>query len=397
MRINESDFNYFDAIENSIELDTQIAIAEMTLDFRHWLVDNGYLLEAATDSNKDYMQWKVNKSNAVKNNVARVIQYATQQAAKNNMFLERNREIILNSKRFPVKPGNDLKNAPNYMMALQRISAPVSATIGSLNLAKVDAENGPQSNGALKQTLIHSYREGDFVQFAKAYYYGADNKRINMDTNQVTSLLQTAFQYCYQYPARMRGVQTDAQGIISYINKDPSTGQVDAATQSDLSALRATQMQNAAQNMNRASTNPYRNAGQVNADTNYELFFGDHFKDLEPLDEADVTKPENSKTTVNDKQTATTAKNTSQSPNGAPVDTKALVSAKHKTACEIIEDCFNAKITAMGMLYRDFIFILRNHVASYKGVEAGNEGQNQQPTAPTRNNQAQLAPNTTQK
>lgn len=390
MRINESDFSYYDAMVTSMEANTSILINEMAIEFQNWLSSNGYIIEAAANTKQAAVEWKLNKANSIKNNIARAIQYASEQAAKNNIFLERNREVLLNVKKYPVKPDNELKNAPNYAMALQRLSSPISSSIGSINLAKVDPENNPNTNGWLKQNIIHTYRGGDFSQFCKAYFYGTDNKRVNMNTNQVTMLLQEAFQYCYQYAARMRGAQTDAQGIISYINKDPNTGQVAAATQTDLSKIQANQQQNAAQNMGRASTNPMRNAGQVNADTNMELFMADHFgADWDTLNEADVTKPQTN--TTQQSQAAINQQNASKptSPNGAPVDNSSLAIAKHRAVCEIIEECFNAKITAMGMIYRDFMFIMRSHVASYKGPSEGNVVGSQRVQ---QTNQNQLAP-----
>ena len=381
MRINELAIDYYDAIEQAIEEDTKLAIDEMTSEFRSWLSSNGYLLEAANDTKQSQEQWKISKTNALKNNIARAIQYATQQSSKDNLFLERNKEIILNVKKYPVKPGNEIKNAPNYMNAIQRLAIPISASIGSINLAKVDPENGPQANGWLKQNLIHGYRGGDFIQYAKAFYYGAEGKRMNLNTNQASSLLQTAFQYCYQYPARMRGAQTDVNGIISYINKDPSTGQVAQTTNSDLAKIAANQAQQAGQNLGRASTNPYANAGMVNADTSFELFMADHFgSDWQSLNEADVTKQQTpTGNTINPMQTNKNqqVESNSKSPNGAPVNNTALAIAKHRAVCDLIEQCFNAKITAMGMVYRDFIFIMRAHIASYKGPAEANRGQMQ--------------------
>jgi hypothetical protein len=134
-----------------------------------------------------------------------------------------------------------------------------------------------------------------------------------------------------------------------------------------------------------------RNAGQVNADTNMELFMADHFgTDWDTINEADVTQPQSSANiqqnkAIKNQQDASKP----QSPNGAPVDNTSLAIAKHRAVCEIVEDCFNAKITAMGMIYRDFMFIMRNHVASYKGPNEGNLV-GQQRTQQV--NQNQLAP-----
>ena len=45
MRINESDFSYYDAMVTSMEANTSILINEMVIDFQNWLSSNGYIIE----------------------------------------------------------------------------------------------------------------------------------------------------------------------------------------------------------------------------------------------------------------------------------------------------------------------------------------------------------------
>ena len=47
-------------------------------------------------------------------------------------------------------------------------------------------------------------------------------------------------------------------------------------------------------------------------------------------------------------------------------DTHQISSKRKQIACDILQDAYNAKITAMGLIYRDFINIMKNHVSNYK-------------------------------
>ena len=47
-------------------------------------------------------------------------------------------------------------------------------------------------------------------------------------------------------------------------------------------------------------------------------------------------------------------------------NTNQITSKRKQIACDILQDAYNAKITAMGLIYRDFINIMKNHVSNYK-------------------------------
>ena len=71
--------------------------------------------------------------------------YSNKQINKNRAFLENHKEMILNSKKYPVKGSTVIQNAPLYDQALQRISRPLSNGLIGINLEKVEI-SGEQEN-----------------------------------------------------------------------------------------------------------------------------------------------------------------------------------------------------------------------------------------------------------
>ena len=51
-------------------------------------------------------------------------------------------------------------------------------------------------------------------------------------------------------------------------------------------------------------------------------------------------------------------------PSGVPVNNAALLQKKKEIACKIVRDAFAAKLSALGMVYHDFIFLIKNHIAT---------------------------------
>ena len=394
MLMTES-LNYFNAVDYLEDIKVDEAIAQMNEDFKNWLIDN-YFLEAAPNNTQQLQQdkipWQQQMITSIKQIVGQTAQWAYQQMPGDQEFMQQARDIILNTKQYPVKPTTAIKNATNYQSALQRLSMPLSTGLKGFDLSKVDDD--AKANVALKKSLIPSYDgKSDFTQYAKLYYYGGEKNRANLSAQQVGMLLNTAFQFCQSYNTRIQSIQTDVNGIVNFIQQDPSSGQLKQQTQSDLSQIQQMQRNQAAQIQGMASTNPGANAGTtrpVNADTNFEYFMEHYFgpnwqelteaggsnKGVSPVTNPQQSKPTPPQTTSTPPQNASIVQQAKQDqmPNGAPVDTNALAQRKQQIAAGIVRDALAAKMAALSMVYRDFMFLMRTHVASYKGAAAANHG-----------------------
>ena len=401
--------DYFDAVAYIARIRFREDIVNMNEEFKEWMIQEGFYQEDVSQQSqsqqKPKVPWQQELIGSIKTMVGQTMEYTFKQMPGDQQFLEDFREMILNVKQFPPKPNEAIKNATNYQAAIQRISSPISTGLQGLDLSKI--EDNEKANIALKKQLVPSYDgKSDFAQFAKLYYYGGEGARANLNPRQVAQLLQLAFQYCQSYQTRVQSIQTDVNGIVNFIQTDPSTGQIQQQTQQDLSKI---QQQQAAQqrtaNQGMASTSPAANAGvgniarPVNADTDYSLFMQHYFgTDWQSLNEADppvsgnkkvspVTNPQETKPVVTPPNTGQQA-NDSKRPHGAPVDANLLAKRKQEVVARIVRDALAAKLAAMSMVYRDFMFLMRTHVAVYRGAQAANHGQ-----APQQQTQQQAPPN----
>ena len=443
MHLNESPLEY-DPIVNGIRMDTDIEIGLQNEEFKNWLIDEGYYLTEETQQNW-YIKWKAATIQALKTNTQNFINYSDEQIQNNSSWLEKYKGIVLNFQKYPVKKEMGIKNAPNYMVALQRISRPVSNSLNGLNLSRIEIsddqvtteaatpdtnnqqtqpnnqtnqstviqpktintnnnqqKNQDEDNAWLKKMIIPIYDgRNSFVEEAKAYYYGTD-KRSNLPSGKLQPLMKSFVEYCSNYNTTIRSINNDLNGIIAFINKNPATGAVQTNTNSDLQTMMAAQG-----NGGKASTNPNANSQQVNADTNYSLFLDKYFSDI--LNEVDgtytqkpmpqirpvqqtsqaptasttktadntykvnTTTPNNSHQQNTDKNTNNNTSNNDNTNkdinnlNKKAADQGALEAKRKQIACNIIKDAYNAKITCMGLLYRDFMNIMESHVTSYIG------------------------------
>lgn len=413
--------NEFNPIIDGIIQEAMIDIAMQNEEFKQWLIENGYVTLSEETQSQGYLKWKQATATGMKATLDKFLSYSNKQINKNRQFLEQNKEIILNSKKYPVQGNTVIQNAPVYDQALQRISRPVSNGLIGINLEKVEitgeqenqvsmgeAQEQQQAQGGtvsqatansqqttteaenlwLKKMLVPGYSgKVSFVEGAKAYFYGSDS-RVNMNIKAVQQLLPKAYQYCYNYNRNAHSTQTDLNGIISFINKDPLTNQ------QQTQAATAQQAQQAGQNNGMASTNPVANTA-VNAAVEAEYFFNRY--GLQEVDQATVStvnrpiapaRSVNTSQQTNQTQQAYTQNRVDTTTNQQGQNTKQqddantkkkektkekqaksqaqLLAKKKQVAVELVRDAFNAKLTAMGLVYRDFINIMTNHVNSYR-------------------------------
>lgn len=378
-----SSFEYYDPEESWIEFRTFLEVAENNFEFESWLIENEYyLVEAVVDPSQAHQQWKNNTITKVKTTLQQFAQFSLQQIAKDQRLLQINRELCMNMKRFPPKQNISMKSAPNYSAAMNRLSTPIGTHLASIDFSKIDTNGkNPKVNMQIKKAILPPYDgNSDFKQFAKNYFYGADGNRIDLNNQQCAQILPLAYQYCTTYESKLNSLESEINTLINFINTDPSDGSTKPVNQQQLQMAQQQNIMNNTQNQ--ASTNPAANAAgmarPVNADTNFEYFMNYYFDE-------DVNTPVTQQQTISGRKPVnpvqatpkTNTPGTSQPPNS-----KSLMYKRKQVAADIAIDAFNAKISAFGMIYHDFIYLLRAHIAAYKGAVAGNEGRVQQQMQP---------------
>lgn len=317
-----------------------------------------------------YLKWKDRIINSLKTNTDNFLKYTNQQIKENGSFLEQNREVILNSGKYPANFKNPIKNAPNYQEAIRRLSRPVSNSLSGLNLNKIEIQdnqvsiydtndNTAESNVWFRKLIIPIYDgKNSFIKTAKAYFYGSE-KRYNLNIQEIQRILSIGFKFCYNYNRTSKSINTDLMNLISFINRNPVSGiQQNPTTVSDLQAIKNNQYNNSL----KASTNPNRNV--IHADTDYSYFMSNYFGDILNEDQIEKIKIQNQIKDTNKEKVDTNQLN--NKPKIDNTNTNQISSKRKQIACDILQDAYNAKITAMGLIYRDFINIMKNHVSNYK-------------------------------
>ena len=406
----------FDAQLESLSYIKDLMLEDINLDFYDWLKENEYsniseeLFQEMININTT--QWRASMMTLIKGNLDKFKNYSNQQIQKNAGWLQQYRDYILNRQTYPVQPTMHINSAPNYVEALQRVGKPISSNLSSIDLDRIETDSkdlnkdgkmsssekqvGNKANLFVKKMFINTYDGSQpYDTYAKMYYYGKD-KQIDLRARDIQELLPRAFQYVSNYNAMIRAMEVDANGIISYLNKNPVTGNQDKTiTQSDLAMMQNQQAANRANRAGMASTN-----ASVNADTDYQAFMKYFFSDI--LDEA-ITTASNSGSagTVGNTQTADTTasakgssstftrpkiqqgeiqndnKASSRNDDQDKQSNDAELYKKKKVVCDIVRDAYNAKITACGMLYRDMMYIMKTHVQTYLKAQQKKERKEQ--------------------
>ena len=385
--------DFFNAISESCEYDAILDMIQENRDMLLWMYENGYIsqeyFEEAENSGND--QWRLDNITAIKANLKKFKDYANNQGKQNNEWLIQNRDYIIDQQKYPVKSGANIQNAPTYTSAFARIKKPLSSNISGIDIKRVtildtkannlqgDAKKQAdyKNNLWFKKMLVTDYNgQGPFDKFARDYYYGID-KKVNLQSQDIQQLLPKAYNFCTTYNALIKSLETDVNGIINYINKNPITGnQEPTLSQAQLAA-----------NKNASDVNKSNTQGMatkpVNADTDYSLFRSTYFKDL--LSEDDQTKTSTATPKMsfssNSSNDGTTQDGSNQPQNQSkpkqdPEDSETVVYNKKKLVCDILKQALNAKMTAAGMLYRDLFSYMQSHVNSYS--KKTNQNQNNQ-------------------
>lgn len=405
--------DFFNAISESCEYDAILDMVQENRDMLLWMYENGYIsqeyFEEAENSGND--QWRLDNITTIKANLKKFKDYANNQGKQNNEWLIQNRDYIIDQQKYPVKSGANIQNAPTYTTAFARIKKPLSSNISGIDIKRVtildtkannlqgDAKKQAdyKNNLWFKKMLVTDYNgQGPFDKFARDYYYGID-KKVNLQSQDIQQLLPKAYNFCTTYNALIKSLETDVNGIINYINKNPITGnQEPTLSQAQLAA-----------NKNASDVNKSNTQGMatkpVNADTDYSLFRSTYFKDL--LSEDDQTKTStatpkmsfssNSSNDDNNQDGSNQPQNQNK-PKQDPEDSETVVYNKKKLVCDILKQALNAKMTAAGMLYRDLFSYMQSHVNSYSKKTNQNNQKQQQEKLNTNPNKQSTDQNNTQ-
>ena len=405
--------DFFNAISESCEYDAILDMVQENRDMLLWMYENGYIsqeyFEEAENSGND--QWRLDNITAIKANLKKFKDYANNQGKQNNEWLIQNRDYIIDQQKYPVKSGANIQNAPTYTTAFARIKKPLSSNISGIDIKRVtildtkannlqgDAKKQAdyKNNLWFKKMLVTDYNgQGPFDKFARDYYYGID-KKVNLQSQDIQQLLPKAYNFCTTYNALIKSLETDVNGIINYINKNPITGnQEPTLSQAQLAA-----------NKNASDVNKSNTQGMatkpVNADTDYSLFRSTYFKDL--LSEDDQTKTStatpkmsfsNNSSNGDNNQDDSNQPQNQNKPKQDPEDSETVIYNKKKLVCDILKQALNAKMTAAGMLYRDLFSYMQSHVNSYSKKANQNNQKQQQEKLNTNPNKQSTDQNNTQ-
>lgn len=369
-------------------------LSEMNIidsEFMGWLYENKMLdedtfNEESSDSND---QWRMDNINSIQQSLNTFKKYITDQANQNSSWLSKNNDIILNANKYPVRNGANIKQAPDYKSAINRIKTPISTNLSGIDLKRIELPNQdptqPKQNDQqlmrqnlwLKKMFISTYNgETEFQDFAKIYYYGKD-KVHDISTQELQQFLPSAYNFCNSINTFIKSLETDIHGYINYINRNPITGNTEnPITQTQINNNNMNTAVNKSNTANMATGNATSNTS-LNADTNFALFYNKYFGDL--LSEADATQPQQQNATNQQQQTSNAKpkmtfdnKNTSgqngQKQNGEDSDT--TIWNKKKLVCNLVRQILTTKMTVSGFIYRDMMSFMQTHVNSYsKGTQ----------------------------
>jgi hypothetical protein len=377
-------------------------LSEMNMidsEFMEWLYENKMLdedtfNEESSDSND---QWRMDNINSIQQSLNTFKKYITDQANQNSSWLSKNNDIILNANKYPVRNGANIKQAPDYKSAINRIKTPISTNLSGIDLKRIELPNQdptqPKQNDQqlmrqnlwLKKMFISTYNgETEFQDFAKIYYYGKD-KVHDISTQELQQFLPSAYNFCNSINTFIKSLETDIHGYINYINRNPITGNTEnPITQTQINNNNMNTAVNKSNTANMATGNASSNTS-LNADTDFTLFYNKYFGEFynkyfgDSLSEADATQPQQQNATNQQQQTSNAKpkmtfdnKNTSgqngQKQNGEDSDT--TIWNKKKLVCNLVRQILSTKMTVSGMIYRDMMSFMQTHVNSYsKGTQ----------------------------
>lgn len=299
-----------------------------------------------------YVKWRAETVMSMKNAFSKFKAYSLRQIEKYDRFLVTNKQYF-DINKYP--PADDLriKDAPDYETAISRIRKPL-ANLNAVQLDKIEVGGDTPNNQWFMKILVSDY-DGDgtgFLSFCENYFNGNDNKR-TLESHDMVKFIPIMYKYCMDYNSLVNMLDSQLHAILMYINQDPISKQTNATDTAEKQLeVMAKQKQQQASKM--ASTNPQKNVIHASADY---LAFRESFMILEEVMFSAPSKSQLDSMLSIDQKRQNKNKNT-----GTVVVHKAnqkqIIMKKKQAACKIIKDCFNAKVNAASLIYRDFIVTL---------------------------------------
>lgn len=370
----------------------------LDFDMRLSLLKDNYLIQASelyttlneaappnTSASSDwYIKWKAETTMTLKNSFAQAKQYADKMATKYEAWLKNNREYF-DPNKYGVPSGCTISKAPDYRQAIFRIKEPLANALNGISIDKIQAGDDPNKadgnnadNRWFMKFLIKSYNGTgeDFGKFAKDYYAGNDNLN-TINAHDMKMYIPIMHNFCLSYPQIIHNLENQLQMILTWIALDPVSGQQNTTTSPE-QQLQQLQQNKVANQM--ASTNPQQNV--VHAAADYLAFrescivLNEYINVQQSGTARPIVNTNMAQNSYQSKQSFMINNKNNQQHNlrnnptqqqqnqqmKAQVNQKQLLMKKKQTAVNLVKDCFASKVTAAGMIYRDFIATLQTYI-----------------------------------
>ena len=167
------------------------------------ILESSIILEDMTHGTDSqwYVKWKGNTVLTLKNSFAKFKDYSYRQNAKYGEWLKNNKEYF-DTRKYPVKKGCSVPNAPDYKSAINRIKQPLTNVINGvdLNRIQIHENNGATNNQWFMKLLIPEYNGtgDDFFNFARMYYSG-QGRKANISVQEMNNFVPLMYRYCNSY------------------------------------------------------------------------------------------------------------------------------------------------------------------------------------------------------
>lgn len=372
----------YDPLVESIYSDTLFDIALMNEEFIEWIRHQNEVIHE--ENQTWFVKWRMNATSSLNNNMAQFKKYINSQIAENKQWLIENKDLLTKPNQYPLKVNIVDKKTFNFKTAISRLSKPMTASINGIDLNSVEipVPNTKQEvNIFLKSQIVSQYKGSDnFAKYCKDYF-SCPYKKHAPNLQQMNALLDQAYQYCNNIHNNINLLQQDLNALLGYIRTDP-LNKTKATPQSDLEQLKAAQQRKQAV----ASSSPQRNVQGGNVvNASAELFMEYYFNEVDQVQQAQtaqVTNPVPQAQMANVQKTGGNAPANQQQVQQNPqqqqqqnmqnnqqqaVPNNNDITKRKQLVCDIYKDAFNAKMSAVGEIYRAMLLLMRRHVASYKG------------------------------
>ena len=362
MEMNDR-FSKYQFLYNDLKQDYLLEKFLINGEFLEWLYENNFLEitednvsfihESVSDS---YIRWKTEINRGLKSNMEQFEKYINDQNSRYSDWLKDNRDFVQDKNKYPVKR-NSSKKRPNYRNAINRLRKPFGTMLSGTDISRIALKNETDSgldssNIWFKKLLVPSYQDEtvSFDMYCKKYFNGEDDK-IKYNKDQTFDLLRTAYNYCINVDSIIRIMNNELSMVLGFINQDPITGvRLDDLTDNEI------RMMNMNKNQGLASSNPSRNINRsINNEATNTVQADKSFNSPNPY----INGRTNNKRNDAKENSINIKRRTNQQ------NINSIKMKKKQVAINIVKTCYNAKLSAAGAIYYEFINLIQDHINSY--------------------------------